>query len=106
MGISRQLPLAASDGKIGAWMLESVLMQPHAVGLGMQMQLVTREAAELILEKTVIFDRPVDTYLQMSWEHRSCRILAISPSGVGEMSRDLGGKFDRTKTAVQRKNSP
>jgi len=30
-------------------------MQPHAVGLGMQMQLVTREAAELLLEKTLYF---------------------------------------------------
>ena len=82
---------------------EPVLMQPHAVGLGMLMQLVTREAAELLLEKTVIFDRPVDTYLQMSWEHRSCRILSISPSGVGEMSRDLGGSLIGQKQRCREK---
>lgn len=40
---------------------------PRSIGLGMQAQLVTREAARTLLEKTQEFDRPVDTYLQLRW---------------------------------------
>lgn len=68
------------------------VMVPRSIGLGMQAQLVTREAARTLLEKTQKFDRPVDTYLQLRWHH-GVRILTVSPSGVGEISAELGGSL-------------
>lgn len=68
------------------------VLMPRSIGLGMQAQLVTREAAQTLLEKTQQFDRPVDTYLQMRWDH-GVRVLTISPSGIGEISGKLGGSM-------------
>lgn len=66
------------------------LRQPQEVALGMQAQIVTREAARRLLHATERFDRPVDCLLQMSWEH-GARVLSVWPSGVSEHSADLGG---------------
>lgn len=68
------------------------VMVPQSIGLGMQMQIVTRDAARVLLEKTRHFDRPVDTYLQMRWDH-GLRVLTVWPSGVREISADLGGSL-------------
>lgn len=68
------------------------VMLPRHIGLGMQAQLVTREAARTLLEKTQHFDRPVDTYLQLCWVHK-VRILTVSPSGIKEVSAELGGSM-------------
>ncbi len=43
------------------------LVRPKLPGLGMQMQLVGCKAARTLLEVTRIFDRPVDTTIQMEW---------------------------------------
>jgi GR25 family glycosyltransferase involved in LPS biosynthesis len=69
-----------------------LVFAPKSIGLGMVVQLVTRDAARVLLEKTRRFDRPVDTYLQMRWDHR-LRILTVVPSGVKEISADLGGSL-------------
>jgi len=66
------------------------LRRPEEVALGMQVQIVTLEAARRLLRATETFDRPVDCLLQMPWEH-GARVLSIWPSGVSERSEDLGG---------------
>ncbi|WP_324751889.1 glycosyltransferase family 25 protein [Roseovarius sp. Pro17] len=66
------------------------LSQHDAVALGMVAQLVTRGAAEALLTATERFDRPVDTFLQMTWVH-GARILTAWPSGIREVSEQLGG---------------
>ena len=68
------------------------VMVPQSIGLGMVMYLVTRDAAQILLEKTRSFDRPVDTYLQMRWDH-GLRVLTVWPSGIREVSADLGGSL-------------
>jgi GR25 family glycosyltransferase involved in LPS biosynthesis len=80
---------------------EPHLTRPKEIGLGMVLQLVTREAAQTLLDKTAKFDRPVDTYLQMHWAHRQCRFLSIWPSGVREISHDLGGSLIGQKKSLR-----
>jgi GR25 family glycosyltransferase involved in LPS biosynthesis len=77
-------------GRVIAQADEITLRQPQEVALGMQAQLVTREAAQRLLCATERFDRPVDCLLQMPWEH-GARVLSVWPSGVSEHSADLGG---------------
>lgn len=76
---------------------EVVLRRPREVALGMQAQIVTREAARRLLEATQTFDRPVDCLLQMPWEH-GVRVLSVWPSGIRERSGDLGGSTIGHKT--------
>jgi len=74
------------------------VIQPIRIGLGMVAQLVSRDAAIRLLEATSVFDRPVDTTVQMSWLTRVSP-LAVLPGGVHEISPQLGGstiKSDRT----------
>ncbi|WP_114285914.1 glycosyltransferase family 25 protein [Candidatus Halocynthiibacter alkanivorans] len=68
------------------------LFRPRVIGLGMQAQLVTRGAAERLLETSNCFDRPVDTFIQARWLHEA-DVLSVWPSGVTEMSADLGGSL-------------
>ncbi|TCD10975.1 glycosyltransferase family 25 protein [Oricola cellulosilytica] len=63
---------------------------PKTVGLGMLAQLVTREAARKLLAATEVFDRPVDTLLQMTWI-TGVRMLTVHPSPVRDVSETLGG---------------
>lgn len=74
-----------------------VLRRPREVALGMQAQIVTREAARRLLEATAVFDRPVDCLLQMPWVH-GARVLSVWPSGISERSGDLGGSTIGHKT--------
>ena len=83
--------LAGSDGV--------ELVEPTLVGLGMQMQLVGRQAALALLAATECFDRPVDTTIQMRWLIPT-RILAVKPPCIREISDALGG------TVVQKKAKP
>lgn len=69
---------------------ETVLRLPQEIGLGMQAQIVTRNAAQNLLSRTKIFDRPIDCYIQMQWEHKQ-RIMTVWPSGVSEISSEIGG---------------
>ncbi|MEK1888166.1 MAG: glycosyltransferase family 25 protein [Phyllobacterium sp.] len=66
------------------------IMEPRLPGLGMQMQLVGREAAASLLKATERFDRPVDTTIQMRWLH-PVRILSARPITIREIDFDLGG---------------
>ncbi len=88
--------LHGDRGPVIASRSESVLLAPGRVGLGMVAFMLDRRAAELLLDLTARFDRPVDTFLQMRWRH-GVAIRAVRPSGVTEVSDRLGG------TTVQRR---
>ena len=60
-------------------------------------QIVTFDAAKRLLERTTRFDRPVDTYLQLRWQH-GVRILTLWPNGVREISSRLGGSLIQEKS--------
>ena len=66
------------------------LMRPSVIGLGMLATLITRDAALRLLQASEAFDRPVDTFLQMTWLHGT-DVLTVVPSGVREVSRAMGG---------------
>ena len=68
------------------------IFEPTLVGLGTQAQIVTYDAARRLLERTERFDRPIDTYLQLTWKH-GIRILTLWPNGVREHSSSLGGSL-------------
>ena len=75
------------------------LFHPTHVGLGAQVQIVSRRAAEILLSKTEEFDRPVDTYLQLFWLH-GVRTLSVWPNGVSEDSVNLGGSLIGAKQSL------
>ncbi|SMD10005.1 glycosyltransferase family 25 protein [Rhizobium sp. RU36D] len=66
------------------------LMAPRLVGLGMVTQLVSRTAAAQLLRATEVFDRPVDTLLQMPWAS-GIAPWSVSPATVREISPSIGG---------------
>lgn len=75
------------------------LLAPRHVMLGMQAQLVGREATRRLLAFTETFDRPVDTLLQMQWLH-GVRMLSVMPVAIREVAGTLGG------STVQQKAKP
>jgi GR25 family glycosyltransferase involved in LPS biosynthesis len=71
------------------------LLRPDAPPLRAIGQMVSRAAAERLLDRTLPFDRPVDTFLQMTWVTGQPMLVA-SPSPVRDVSLKTGG------TTVQR----
>jgi hypothetical protein len=72
------------------------LLRPDAPPLRAIAQIVSRGAAECLLERTLPFDRPVDTLMQMTWVTGQ-PVLVASPSPVRDVSLESGG------STVQRK---
>lgn len=72
------------------------LILPDAPPLRAIGQFVSHAAAERLLDLTARFDRPVDTFLQMSWITR-VPILSVAPTPLRDVSSETGG------TTVQRK---
>ncbi len=72
---------------------------PVRTPLGAVAQIVTRGAAKRLLEATETIDRPVDTFLQMTWI-TGVTPRVMLPSGIREISRQLGG------STIQRKKRP
>jgi glycosyl transferase family 25 len=70
----------------------SQLIRPEVIPLGAVAQLITRGAAERLLEATEKFDRPVDTFVQMHWLH-GVDVLIATPPSVREISAELGGSL-------------
>jgi GR25 family glycosyltransferase involved in LPS biosynthesis len=66
------------------------LVEPRLPALGMVMQLVGREAARRLLDASTVFDRPIDSFMQMRWLH-GARILTLRPIVVCEIGDQLGG---------------
>ena len=73
------------------------LMRPAAPPLRAIAQIVSLAAAKRLLERTLPFDRPIDTTLQMTWV-TSQPVLVASPSPIRDVSRETGG------STVQRKS--
>lgn len=81
----------------------SVRLQSYdQIALGMVAQLVTRDAAKALLAASRKFDRPVDNVLQMQWVH-DVRVLTVWPSGVHEISAQLGGSLIGRKSGLVEK---
>lgn len=66
------------------------LVRPDNPPLRAIAQFVSAEAARRLLAVTETFDRPIDTFLQMSWV-TGVELLALTPSGVRDASAALGG---------------
>ncbi len=66
------------------------IVQPCPVPLRTTAQLVTREAAHRLLDASKCFDRPVDTFLQMTWM-TGVPVKVALPRVVREISQQLGG---------------
>ena len=73
------------------------LVRPDLIGTGMLMQLVSREAAEELLKATEIFDRPVDTTIQLR-RLPGIQVLAMHPPAVREIGNLLGGSVVQSRT--------
>ena len=66
------------------------LVQPCPVMLRTTAQFVTHGAALRLLDVTQCFDRPVDTFLQMTWV-TGVTVKIIQPCIVREISNQIGG---------------
>jgi glycosyl transferase, family 25 len=73
------------------------LLRPDAPPLRAIAQIVSLAAAERLLERTLPFDRPIDTLMQMTWVTGQ-PVLVASPSPVRDVSLETGG------STVQRKS--
>jgi glycosyl transferase, family 25 len=73
------------------------LMRPDAPPLRAIAQVVSLAAAERLLDRTLPFDRPIDTFMQMTWVTGQ-PVLVASPSPVRDVSLKTGG------STVQRKS--
>ena len=73
------------------------LVRPEAPPLRAIAQIVSFAAARRLLDRTLPFDRPVDTLMQMIWVTGQ-PVLVASPSPVRDVSRETGG------STVQRKS--
>lgn len=71
---------------------EIAIVRPEVIPLRATAQLVSRAAAERLLEMTRRFDRPVDTFLQMRWIH-GVDILVARPRCTAEVSEMIGGSI-------------
>lgn len=66
------------------------LIRPDAPPLRAIAQIVSRAAAQRLIERSLPFDRPVDTLMQMTWATHQ-PVMVASPSPVRDVSRDSGG---------------
>lgn len=75
---------------------------PQTVALRTTAQVVTRQAAETLLERTRIFDRPIDVFLQMHWL-TGVKPVMVTPSGIIDRTDDVGGTtIHSSKTLSER----
>jgi GR25 family glycosyltransferase involved in LPS biosynthesis len=80
-----------------------MLHHPSAPPLRAIAQFVSQAAARRLLAVTEHFDRPIDTFLQMSWV-TGVELLTFKPSGVFEVSSALGGStIQRPSRSAQEK---
>ena len=82
-GIPENCKVVNTDGDVR-------LLQPSPTLLRCSAQLINRATALHLLKETEIFDRPVDTFLQMHWA-TDVRPVCVSPSGVTDRTQETGG---------------
>ncbi len=75
------------------------LIRPKNPPLRAIAQFVSGDAARRLLAATETFDRPIDTFLQMSWV-TGVELLALKPSGVRDVSGAIGGSTIQRKRMV------
>lgn len=75
------------------------LVRPKVAPLRTSAQLVSRKAAEILLEKNRIIDRPVDGMLQLNWEI-GFPMVCVVPSGVRDLTQATGGSTISRKRTV------
>ena len=73
------------------------LLRPDTPPLRAIAQIVSFAAAKRLLDRTLPFDRPIDTLMQMTWVTGQT-VLVASPSPIRDVSRETGG------STVQRKS--
>jgi GR25 family glycosyltransferase involved in LPS biosynthesis len=77
------------------------LVQPVPAPLGATSQLITRDAALRLLEMSATFDRPVDTFVQMTWLTQ-VPVKVVVPKCVSEISKQMGGStISRRKSLLE-----
>lgn len=94
---AREKPAAVIDAGATAR-----LFLPRVIGLQTVAQVVGRAAAKRLLATSRIIDRPVDAFLQMHWVTGQ-PLHAILPSGVRELTGELGGSTIQSKTRASGK---
>jgi GR25 family glycosyltransferase involved in LPS biosynthesis len=72
------------------------LSQSMEPGLGATGQVVSREAARILIEKSPVFDRPVDTFVQSHW-FTGLRPANVHPAGLHHIDQELGGTTIQVK---------
>jgi GR25 family glycosyltransferase involved in LPS biosynthesis len=73
------------------------LLRPDAPPLRAIAQIVSVDAAKRLLDRTLPFDRPVDTTLQMTWLTGQ-PLMVASPSPIRDVSRETGGSTVQCKS--------
>ncbi len=66
------------------------LVKSREPGLGATAQMVSSKAAKQLLERSVVIDRPVDTFVQSYW-YTGLQPCVIYPSGVYHCDHKVGG---------------
>jgi len=66
------------------------ILQPKTIPLRTSAQLISYDAALLLLEKSKKIDRPVDGFLQLFWSTGQ-NISCIVPSGISDITEISGG---------------
>ncbi|MEX3008135.1 glycosyltransferase family 25 protein [Hoeflea sp. TYP-13] len=101
-----QLPVRAApeNAKVVAEHNGTRLLKPSVTPLRLSGQLISQEAAKRLLKLTEVFDRPVDTFLQMHWI-TGIAPLVVSPSGLSDCTQAAGGStIGNKKTLIDRAN--
>jgi GR25 family glycosyltransferase involved in LPS biosynthesis len=73
------------------------LLRPDTPPLRAIAQIVSLDAAKRLLDRTLPFDRPIDTLMQMTWVTNQ-PLMVASPSPIRDVSSETGG------STVQRKS--
>ena len=81
------------------------VLQPKTIPLRTSAQLISYDAALLLLEKSKKIDRPVDGFLQLFWSTGQ-NISCIHPSGLSDITQISGGSTlsvkQSTKSSISR----
>ena len=82
----------------------AMLLRPPVVPLRLSGQLISNWAARQLLDLTGVFDRPVDTFLQMHWITDIVPMVVV-PSGLADYTPAAGGStISSRKSIVDRVN--